>query len=147
MSQIVFQQQDQPKNCASACVAMVLNRPIGEVTKDFQAGYDSGDILIHDYLQKHGVEAVPMSLADSPTPGFVYLISVPSLNVKGRSHQAIIDARVEENGFVLIDPNKGAGGKEWYVNLAGGSELEPGEFQVITCNYDYRLTMPAAESD
>ena len=147
MSEIVFQQQNRPKNCASACVAMVLNLPIDEITEYFQEAYDSGDILIHDYLQKRGIETVPMSLADKPIPGFVYFLAVPSLNIKGESHQVIMDFRSEEAGAVLIDPNKGREGKEWYVNLAEGSELSPGEFQVITCNYDYRLTIPAAEND
>jgi len=123
---------------------MVLNRPIDEVTAEFHDDYLSGDLWIHEYLKRHGVEFQTMSLLDDPESGYVYIASVPSLNLKGHSHQIIIDTRVEENGAVLIDPQKGRGGKEWYVNLAPGSELGPGEFQVITCNYDYRLTIPAA---
>jgi len=143
MSQIVFQQQNQPKNCASSCIAMLLNRPIEEVTEEFHEGYLAGEITVHEYLQKHGVDVEPMNVTDTPTPGFVYFVGVPSLNIKGCSHYVILDAREKEDGFTLIDPNKGREGKEWYVNYSEGAELSPGEFSVITCNYDYRLTLPA----
>jgi len=126
---------------------MILDRPIGEITKEFHDGYMQGDISIHEYLEKHGVEIQLMNIRDDPQPGHIYLGAVPSLNIKGHSHQVIIDARKEENGFVMIDPNKGRDGKEWYVNYVEGSELAPGEFQVITCNYDYRLTIPIDKAD
>ena len=143
MKQIVFQQQTLKKNCASACISMILGRPIEEVTGEFHERYMADEITVHEYLEKYGVQAAPMDITDKPTQGFVYFIGVPSLNIKGCSHYVLGDFRNKEDGFVLIDPNKGRKGKEWYVNYSEGAELSTGEFNVITCNYDYRLTLPA----
>ena len=46
-------------------------------------------------------------------PGGLYMLVVPSLNIKGGAHYIVLDYR-DENYPKIYDPNKGREGKEFY---------------------------------
>lgn len=117
--------QPTPNTCLSACLAMILNKPVGVVIADFHSKYYDdfgGDRLLpEDYLRQHNCMHLGpqgktnQSLKDKG----VYLLAVPSLNIKGGLHSILYEIKQLEDGFwshTIYDPNMGYGGREYYVN-------------------------------
>ncbi|WP_156305435.1 hypothetical protein [Yersinia pekkanenii] len=46
------------------------------------------------------------------SPGSLYLVTAPSINILGKFHQLIIDFRC---GIEIFDPNRGVKGRKYYV--------------------------------
>lgn len=120
---IAHRKQSLANNCVSASLAMVLDRRLCEVTKEFHEDYVNSEMEIHEYLDASGIP-YRRCLADerAMTPGHVYLTAVPSINIPGGSHMLVI--QVTNTGWYILDPNEGKEGV-----LAYGSYLpeEPPE--------------------
>ena len=126
MREILIQNQ-LPLGCASACMAMLVNRPVAEVTAEFHEDYMSAVKNPSDYLQENGIESTALLTEfREPEEGKLYLIVTPSLNIEAATHQVIMDWRDPEGGCVLFDPNQGVEGKKWFVNK-WPEDLQPGE--------------------
>jgi len=122
---IKHQTQPTPNSCLSACLAMILNKPVLEVMGEFHDSYydNHGEnrLLPEDYLKRYSC----INLASSGktnqnlTDKGVYLLAVPSLNIKGGLHSIVYEIKQSEDGFwhhTIYDPNMGYKGREYYVN-------------------------------
>lgn len=138
---IKLQTQCDPKGCVSACIAMLLNRPVEEVTAEFHADYHAGVIKTRKYLEDHGVRLV----AGDPEGGLdwdkMFLLGVPSLNLPGIMHQIIVTTFGDE--FRVYDPNEGYAGRLFYSEVT-----EPGARHILGYRIDYEvLWCPAMGED
>lgn len=128
--------QPTANSCVSACLAMLLNKPVQEVMAEFHDKYYNGwQITVYDYLVKNGVECIPYSGGGDEriTSGNVYLATVASLNIPGSLHQIILD--LSDGKFVIHDPIKGWPGKKFYVGPDEDPEQE-GAFIIHSWSVD-----------
>jgi hypothetical protein len=110
---VSFVQQPTPHSCVHACLSMITGIPVESLIERFG---DNGlnwaqevTVLVENKIWPHrNIDAGPHPF---PLEG-VYLATVPSLNIAGRSHRVVIDARSE--GYTLYDPNKGRHGRSVY---------------------------------
>lgn len=115
-------QQTMPNNCASASIAMVLKESIEAVTNDFHDGYMDNELDPHDYFSKKGVKFRRCMAAERKVkPGHVYIVCVPSLNIKSGTHYIV--AECVDEGWYLFDPNDGKEGKFSYSNIFTEDDL------------------------
>lgn len=128
--------QSLSNNCASACIAMILNEDVDIVTEQFHDKYIGQGIQPHEYLESKGIKFRHCMTAErSLTIGFVYILSVPSINIKGGSHYIVVE-RVEDGWFVY-DPNDGKEGRFSYSNLNTGDDLY---FPIVSWEPHYEFT-------
>lgn len=112
--EIKHQQQPTATSCASACIAMLLNVPVEDVIKKFHDQYKAGEINIDHYLLNHGLTVEPLLSTYWQTQwDNVYLLAVPSLNIKANLHSIILDTR--HDAVKIFDPNMGKPNKNYYV--------------------------------
>lgn len=110
-------QQPTDSSCVLACVAMVSGLELSTVIQVAENTFH------HDPLA-HGLScAEKVKLLDTLGIGFthvwpiqltflnVYVVAVPSLNIKAAMHEVIFDMRDE---YEVLDPNLGRSGKEVY---------------------------------
>lgn len=136
MREIKHQQQTHPHGCVSACLAMLTDQPVEKVTEEFNDLYHDHKIQPHDYLDQHGIRAIPgITIDNTLHDGRTYMIAAPSLNIEGKLHALIADLR---DGFKLYDPNMGRGGRRWYV-WKPEEDLQPGEFNICGWVIDYEV--------
>ncbi|QBZ71713.1 hypothetical protein [Escherichia phage Skure] len=139
MTKIRFVKQPTLNTCVSACLAMILNKPVEKVIEEFHSRYyNNWEITISEYLTKNGVkhhcsegggrEALHM--------GGLFLCTVPSLNIPGALHQIVID--MTDHKFIVHDPIKGWEGKKFYVGPDQDPE-EPGAFIIHTWVKDVEI--------
>lgn len=110
--------------CVSACLAMILNKPVEKVIKEFHSRYyNNWEITISEYLTKNGVPHHCSEGGGRETlhMGGLFLCTVPSLNIPGALHQIVID--MTDHKFIVHDPIKGWEGKKFYV----GPDQDPEE--------------------
>ena len=108
--------QTLPNNCASACIAMILNEDVETVTKEFHDKYIGQKLEVHEYLESKNIWFRRCLAGErSVTIGFVYILGVPSLNIKGGSHYIVVEC--VEGGWFVYDPNDGKEGKYSYSKL------------------------------
>lgn len=112
---ITHLQQTQKLNCASACLAMLTDKTVEEVTEDFHEGYTNNIKEVWEYLEQNDV-LFTILLAGCRLPDLdkVYLASVPSLNIKGGLHYIVIET-TEDGNWWIYDPNLGREEVMWYV--------------------------------
>ena len=108
--------------CVSACLAMILNKPVEKVIEEFHSRYyNNWEITISEYLTKNGVQHHCSEGGGRETlhMGGLFLCTVPSLNIPGALHQIVID--MTDHKFIVHDPIKGWEGKKFYV----GADQDP----------------------
>lgn len=111
--EIIHVTQFTDNSCVSACIAMVTGISEKEVFDEFHDAYMKGSMRLCDYLEKHSVPFEVKTIRDHIRPDTVYLLSVPSLNIRAGMHQVVFDTRGCDN--VIYDPAKGREGKYYYV--------------------------------
>ena len=129
---IKLQTQSDPKGCVSACIAMLLNRPVEEVTAHFHGDYINGCRTACHYLTSHGVRLVagdPEGVIDWDR---TFLLGVPSLNLPGIMHQIIVTTYNYE--IKVFDPNEGYFGRKFYSEI-----IEPGATALLGFRIDYEI--------
>jgi hypothetical protein len=107
--------QPTPHSCVHACLSMVT----GLSVHDLIARFSDDDGL--DYpktatvLTEMGIMPVSMPAITPHTMPIcgAYFVSVPSLNLPGRSHQVVVNLEGEK--WVLYDPNDGYDGRKFYA--------------------------------
>lgn len=112
---LTHQMQPTFNSCMSACLAMLLDRPVEEVVAsyhDLMAGWEMtmGDILSIEgipHMMGKGINQTPTIFHD-----YVYVLCMPSLTCQGLLHQVLLDTRNEQT--VMYDPLKGTG-KPYYT--------------------------------
>ena len=136
---ITLQQQPTWNSCVSACVAMILNKPVDEVVSEFHEDYYAGKLDPDEYLTKSGVNCEVLLTNAKLEMGHIYICSVPSLNKQALTHAILIDMRDE--CWSLFDPNMGKEGKLYYVPNFPDEEVEGNEVKLITAAPDIRITL------
>jgi len=112
---IELQQQPHDDACISACLAMLMGRPVEEVVEEFHHSHFTGLLTITEYLHRNFITCSQM-IAEPQTllVGKAYLLAVPSLNYPGLNHCIILIIDDWNNEFIF-DPNQGREGKKHYV--------------------------------
>lgn len=128
--------------CVSACLAMILNKPVEKVIEEFHSRYyNNWEITISEYLTKNGVVHHCSEGGGRETlhMGGLFLCTVASLNIPGALHQIVID--MTDHKFIVHDPIKGWEGKKFYVGSDQDPE-EPGAFIIHTWVKDVEIILP-----
>jgi hypothetical protein len=91
----------------SACLAMLTERPIIEVMDVFHNAYRDCTMTPQQFLQASGVTYIYEARQDDVPmgkllEGYIYLLSVPSLAVKNKTHAIVLDLRTNEP--LVYDP-------------------------------------------
>lgn len=141
MKEIEHQIQPTGVSCVSTCVAMLAGVPAEEVIKRFHMKYYvERSIRISDMLDHYDISYAQVLSGCEPRmdAGYIYLLSVPSLNLRGQLHEIIVDYR-EGVAPKCYDPAKGLGGRSYYVlTPAEVDEDENGlAFQLLTWVVDF----------
>ena len=99
--------QDLPNNCVSACLSMITGFDLDRVTHEFHDGYHDGEVCMHDYLELVGIKFNKFYSGSRCTlkSGFVYMLTVPSLNYVGGLHEIIVDFSGETPAIFDPAPN------------------------------------------
>ena len=138
---VPFVQQTLPNNCVSASLSMVTGIHIDQVTSEFNDVYHA-DVEINEstYLNSVGYpHTVLPGVFRTPTWGNIYLAVVPSLNIRGGTHEIVIHCTSDEE-FLVLDPNKGLPDCYYYVNGPVEDELA---FQITS----YACVVEISETD
>lgn len=124
IDEIEFKQQPTYNTCVSACLAMILGADVDEVIAEFHLEYwgvNEGKLKVTDYLKRKGVPFKYCNFEDKPREDGVYLVTVPSLNIKAGTHNILWCMQsAEEEGFFyqrILDPATGRDDKSYYTNL------------------------------
>lgn len=135
--QIKLQKQTAHNGCVAACLAMLLDRPVSDVTVEFNRKYHEYLIDPVEYAAQHGLKL------KHPEPGLlmhlpfakVYILAVPSLNTPGMMHAVVCDCRDTSNIRVL-DPASG----QQYCSL---TEYwgEPGTTRLVSWMIMYEVVL------
>lgn len=131
--------QTGPFNCVSACIAMVSNKDIDLVTKEFHDAYRSNKLEVYDYLTALGVPFTRL-LADDRyvKPDMVYLACVPSLNIVGGQHYIVIEVDKTGKSWLIHDPNNGRENVKYYLS----GSISDSDKQVSISAYDLHYAIP-----
>lgn len=113
MIEITHQQQPSGDTCSSACIAMILNKPVVEVIEEFHDAYFENKISVAAYLARNDVNFREMYISEDPD-WKLYLAAVPSLNIIGGLHHILLDLRYGD--CVVFDPNKGRANIKYYIS-------------------------------
>lgn len=113
----MIQHQTQPtfNTCMSTCVAMIAGQPVNEVVERWhQAFHDKADWL-DDALDYYKIPYFYGSQRKGALhEGFIYFLTVPSLNIQGGLHQILVSLTADR-GIEVFDPVKGRDGSKYYV--------------------------------
>jgi hypothetical protein len=127
---IHLQKQPGFMMCVSACVAMILRRPVDHVVDEFHKPFMDFEIEVDTYLAKQGVEAVRTMDRYTLHPNCVYMVTVPSLNSIGKFHEVIVDMRTEK----VYDPSREPA-QQYEIEVSG----EPGFTGLMSWIIDYEI--------
>ena len=124
----------------SACVAMVSNQPVGEVVAQWHDKFQNREAWLDDAMDHYDIPYFYGSPKKAALlTGFIYFLTVPSLNIVGGLHQIL--ATVEKDAVVgIFDPAMGREGCKHYVY---GPATNPGECELISWSVD--LAIPVVE--
>ncbi len=134
--EIKLQKQVQPNGCMSACLAMLLGRPVSDVSAEFNTKYHGFEAEPVEYAQQHGLTLhypEPSAIMNVMFPGKVYIIAVPSLNTPGMLHTLLMDMRDVTN-INLYDP---ANGQQYEVHTK--YDGEPGTTELVSWMVMYEV--------
>lgn len=134
------QQQPTFNTCMSACVAMISGQPVNDVVAQWHDKFHSKEAWLDDALNHYSIPYFYGHPKKAELlPGFIYFLTVPSLNIVGGTHQIL--AAVKEGPVVeIFDPAKGRDGAKYYVY---GECHSPGECELISWSID--LAIPVVE--
>lgn len=139
-----IQHQVQPtwNSCVSTCLAMILDSPAQDIIDEFHDDYHGDKNTIIDYLTSKGlkIKEIPRGQNIDLTKEGLYLINVPSINIRGRTHQLVANIYKEDNGFrwQLLDPAMGREGSEYYVWDAG-EEVIGESFAILSWEPEFEI--------
>lgn len=137
---IQFQQQPTKTSCMSACVAMVSGQPVEDVVQRWHESFHDKTSWLDDALDFYKIPYFYGSQRKGELLyGFVYFLTVPSLNIKGGLHQ-ILMSLTADRGIEVFDPNKGRKGCMYYV--WGG---EQGGDQFVVTSWCIDLAVPVIQ--
>lgn len=124
----------------ATCVAMVAGQPVDEVVARWhQAFHDKTDWL-DDALDYYKIPYFYGSQRKCELLyGFIYFLTVPSLNIQGGLHQ-ILMSLTAERGIEVFDPVMGRPGAKYYVY---GEAQNDAQFGVISWCVD--LSVPVVQ--
>lgn len=113
---INFVQQPTSDTCTSACLAMITGVNVNDVIDDFHMDWTSkatnpSEFLSHNYVRHTVNKDVFCNRVEW---GFIYLLTVASLNIDGGLHHIVLD--LTGDSAIVLDPNMGKTGKKYYVN-------------------------------
>jgi len=121
--------QTKSDNCTLACFAMLTGEHLPYITNlvRIRMGINPPCSLfdIHRMLAFFQLLGLPVPIEEEGLPyGAIYLVTAPALNGGiGRGlHSILIDARIEELGLKIYDPQNGNAGKNYYE---AGDEIIP----------------------
>ncbi len=120
MRPLTLRTQTLQNSCVSACIAMLADVDEQVVSSEFNEDYHMApELTMYKMLAKYGIEAVPSSSYGSTMYwGQCYLVSVPSLNDSGGTHQIIVDLRFGAEALKSIyDPQEGNPGCYHYKDF------------------------------
>jgi ABC-type bacteriocin/lantibiotic exporter with double-glycine peptidase domain len=120
-------QQTLDTNCTSACIAMITGLDIDRITTEFHDKYIGMELEPTDYLRKLGFSFRKcLTVERKLKPDYIYLVALPSLNIKGAMHNIVIQTSSDGKRWYIIDPNEGREYKEVYPQdtMAWIPELE-----------------------
>ena len=107
--------QESKSGCVIACAAMVAGITYKEAlkhTKDREDGLCSTEELA--LLKKLGVQVVIQRTTEFKY-NYVYVVTVPSVNIPKANHRIVVDTRPEPfEDWLVYDPNVGNDGKLLY---------------------------------
>lgn len=139
---LIHQTQPTGDTCVCTCLAMLFGRPATEVIETYHHSYyreqilDVDDILrIESYVFTHELAGRVQTLL----PGAVFMLTVPSLNIKGGLHQILVDYRDPERPQAL-DPAKGYPGRMYYTIDSIEADEEDNAFLLFSWIVDYTIT-------
>ncbi len=107
--------QTQDLNCASTCIAMILNGDVGEVTEEFHDKYVGQEMEVWEYLDAQGIKYRRCMADERKLKGdHVYIMSVPSVNIPSGNHYIVVQMTDDAKNWYILDPNKGKEGRKVY---------------------------------
>ncbi|WP_145577036.1 hypothetical protein [Yersinia alsatica] len=118
------QQQPTYNTCMSACVAMVASIPVEDAVNRWHDGFHQKSEWLDDALDFY---KIPYFYGHPKRGellyGFIYFLSVPSLNITGGLHEILISLPSEGN-IKVFDPAMGRENAKYYVYGKPNSEVE-----------------------
>lgn len=114
--EIVQQTQPTPLSCACTCIAMLVGKPAQEMIDEHHYSFYHEGAELCCILDAEGINYKTYRTTETMrmVPGFLYLLTVPSLNIKGGNHEVLVDFRDVTNP-VCYDPAKGYKDRFYYT--------------------------------
>lgn len=137
LNPLVHQKQPTGNTCMSACLAMILDRPVQNVIDEFHDSFESFEMTIGDALHLNGVPFIAGRGANQNITiyhDYVYVLVAPSLTSPGILHQILLDTR--DGKLVVYDPLKGTG--KPYYTLDESDESEQA-IKLVSWLVDYQV--------
>lgn len=147
IDQIEFQQQPTSVTCVSTCLAMILGVDAEKVVREFHDKYynaGEGKLKVTDYLKASSVPFTLCNFESLPREDGVYLVTVPSLNIKAGTHQILwcMQSAQEEGYFYqrILDPCTGREGKMYYTDIKELLESDPLATKITGYSLDLHIS-------
>ena len=111
--------QPTADTCSSTCIAMITGLQVEKIISEFHADYCARPYEVNEYtyLRDLGLNVECCQAIDGLDSEYVYIVVVPSLNLKATLHTVVVYWNVDEHDDLLPvvhDPNRGKEGKMWY---------------------------------
>ena len=138
----MLQHQQQPtfNTCMSACIAMASGQPVDEVVERWHQNFHDKTDWLDDALDYYKIPYFYGSQRRAELLyGFIYFLTVPSLNIQGGLHQILVSLTAER-GIEVFDPVKGRPGAKHYVY---GERCSDDEVSLISWCID--LSIPVVQ--
>lgn len=123
-------QQPTPRACVHACLAMVTGEDVHSLLDRFGdhglCWHEEATVLVEHQIWPTLVPA--QQPHEFPRTG-VYLVTVPSLNLRGKTHRVVVEA--DGQGYCLHDPNAGRDGVKAY----GRDAIQTGQARYLDVTY------------
>lgn len=130
---ITFQQQPTEDTCMITCLAMLLDRPVREMMDKYHDLLYKKEIWLDDILDDFKIPYFYGHPRKAQlNQGFVYLLTVASLNIQGGLHEILLEFDRSRN-ITVFDPNKGKEGIKYYVY---GDPKNDNEVSLVTWTID-----------
>lgn len=103
--------QPDSESCVPTCLAMIMDTTPEEVINKF--GREWGDLKTISVMFQCGINFNKLVFPTININGWL-MLSVPSLNIQGKTHMIIVE--YEDGEFLeILDPNTGRENKKFYV--------------------------------